>query len=120
MKQTILRVRGKSGASVVIDGRTFTGDVVISGDGTVTMNGETQGSLVGPVTVVVHGDCDLIDSSSGRIEVTGSAGSVKTMSGDVECGDVLGSIRTMSGDVTCGSVSGSTSTMSGDIRNLRN
>lgn len=112
----ILRIRGESGSSVVIDGRTFTGDVVISGDGTVTMDGETQGSVVGPVTVVVHGNCDLIDSSSGRIEVTGSAGSVRTMSGDVECGDVSGSIKTMSGGVTCGTVGGGVSTMSGDIR----
>ena len=116
MKQTIFRVRGKSGSSVVIDGRTFTGDVSISSNGTVTMNGEPQGSLVGPVSIVINGDCDSIDSVSGRIEVTGSAGSVKTMSGDVECGDVSGGIRTMSGDVTCGPVGGGVSTMSGDIR----
>jgi len=104
------------GSSVTIDGRTFTGrNISISGDKVVIDGVEQGGTLVGPISVVVNGNADSVETGSGKVEVSGSAGRVKTMSGDVKCGAVTGDVGTMSGDVTCGPISGSVKTMSGDI-----
>ena len=102
---------------VNIDGRDFMGrSISIDGD-TVIVDGVLQGdTLVGPVSVTVHGDAERIETISGSVEVAGACGSVKTMSGDVRCGNVSGSVDTMSGDVTCGPIGGSVKSMSGDIR----
>ena len=103
---------------VTIDGRDFVGrDISINGDGEVIVDGVTQaGTLVGDISVVVHGDVESISNDRGDIKVSGSAGAVKTVSGDVECGDVSGSVQTVSGDVGCGVVHGSVKTVSGDVR----
>lgn len=103
---------------VTIDGRDFVGrNVVINGDGDVIVDGVKQaGSLVGNISIVVHGDVESISNGSGDIKVSGSAGAVKTVSGDVECGDVGGSVQTVSGDIGCGVVHGSVKTVSGDVR----
>lgn len=115
----ILKMRGSS--RLVIDGVEFAGgNISISGDGTVMVDGVAQpNKLVGPVSVTVHGNCDVVETTSGRVEVSGSAGAVKTMSGDVRCGDVTGSVSTMSGDVTAASIGGPVKTMSGDVRGAR-
>lgn len=99
-----------------IDGRDFVGrSVVINGDKVIVDGVEQDGSLVGPVNVTVHGDAEVIESSTGSITVDGRCHSAKTASGDIYCGDVSGSVSSMSGDVTCGRVGGSVSTMSGDV-----
>lgn len=99
-----------------IDGRDFVGhNVTIKGDRVIVDGVEQDGSLVGPVSVTVHGDVEALDGGFAEVTVTGSCGSVKTMSGDVRCGDVTGDVGTMSGDVTCGKVAGNVKTMSGDI-----
>lgn len=104
------------GSSVTIDGRTFKGrSISINGDKVVIDGVEQEGTLVGPVSVVVNGNADSVETGSGKVEITGSAGRVKTMSGDVRCGDVHGDVGTMSGDVTCSSITGNVKTMSGDI-----
>lgn len=105
-----------SGSSVTIDGRTFSGRTIsINGDKVVIDGVEQDGTLAGPISVVVNGDADSIETRSGNVEVSGSAGRIKTMSGDVRCGNVSGDVGTMSGDVTCSAISGNTKTMSGDI-----
>lgn len=107
----------KSSGRITIDGRDFVGrSVVINGDEVIIDGVKQDGSLIGPVSITVHGDVESIDGPSSDVTVSGSAGQVKTMSGDVRCGDVSGSVSTMSGDVTCGAIGGSVSTMSGDIR----
>lgn len=110
-----LNLKG-SRTQVTIDGRTFTGRSVSIINGKVIVDGKEQdGQLVGPVSVTVNGDVEVLDNPTGTVSVTGSVGAVKTMSGDVHCKDVSGSVSTMSGDVTCGTIGGSASTMSGDI-----
>jgi len=105
-----------SGTSVTIDGRTFSGrSISITGDKVIVDGVEQLGTLVGPISVVVNGNADSIETTSGKVQVEGSAGRVKTMSGDVRCGDVQGDVGTMSGNVTCGAIAGSVKTMSGDI-----
>lgn len=105
-----------SGSRVTIDGRDFVGrSITINGDKVVVDGVEQSGSLVGPISIEVHGNCEQLDTTSGSVTVSGSCGRVKTMSGDVRCGDVTGDIGTMSGDVTCGKVGGNVKTMSGDI-----
>lgn len=108
------------GASVSINGQVFSGrkSISIVGD-KIVIDGVEQGqSLVGPISVVVNGNAESVETTSGSVEVTGSAGRVKTMSGDVHCGDVSGDVGTMSGDINCRTVSGNAKTMSGDIRGL--
>lgn len=107
----------KAGASVNIDGKSFSGrSVQIINDRVIIDGVEQDGSLVGPVSVTVHGDVERLETVSGNVEVSGSCGHVKTMSGDVRCGNVSGDVGTMSGDVTCGPIAGSVKSMSGDIR----
>lgn len=103
-------------SSVTIDGRTFSGgSISIVGDKVVVDGVEQEGHLVGPVSIVINGNAESVETESGTVEVSGSAGRVKTISGDVKCGAVNGDVGTMSGDVTCGPISGSVKTMSGDI-----
>lgn len=111
-----MRINLKGNGNVTIDGRSFTGrSVTIVNDKVVVDGVEQDGQLVGPVSVTVNGDADVVDNPTGTVTVTGAVGTIKTMSGDVHCKDVSGSVSTMSGDVTCGSIGGSASTMSGDI-----
>jgi hypothetical protein len=98
----IFRMQGR-GSRVWINSREFNvgGSITIDRDGTVTVDGVAQdGKLVGPVDVMVHGNVDHVETTSGRVEVSGQVGSITTMSGDVRCGNVTGSVFTMSGDVT--------------------
>ena len=111
-----MRINLKGNGNVNIDGRKFTGrSVTIVNDKVVVDGVEQDGQLIGPVSVTVNGDADVVDNPTGTVTVTGAVGTIKTMSGDVHCKDVSGSVSTMSGDVTCGSIGGSASTMSGDI-----
>lgn len=67
----------------------------------VIVDGVDQDSqLVDPVNLVVNGNAESVETTSGKVEVSGSAGRVMTMSGDVECGAVTGEVGAMSGDVT--------------------
>lgn len=105
----------KNGSSVTIDGKTFTGNCVSVVNGKVTIDGKTQeGELVGDINIVVNGDVESIDNSSGTVTAH-SVGDISTGSGDVECDAVSGSIRTGSGDVSCGKVGGRIKTGSGDV-----
>lgn len=108
----------KSGSSINIDGRSFSGlSVTINGD-QVFVDGVLQdGKLVGPISITITGDVQSLECQSGTVEVIGSAGKVTTMSGSVSVGvAVTGDVETMSGSVTCGDVGGSVETMSGSIR----
>lgn len=112
-----LRALFKSTGSVTIDGKSFRGRHVEIIDDLVIVNGVTQeGSLVGPVSVTVHGDVEQLTTASGDVTVTGDCGGVTTTSGDVRCGDVAGEVRTVSGDVICKQVMGNVRTVSGDVK----
>jgi hypothetical protein len=109
-----MQINMKNGR-VVIDGKEFRGNNVSIINGKVTVDGIKQdGELVGDINIVVHGDVERIENSSGVVKAN-NVGNIKTQSGDVECSAVSGSVQTMSGDVTCGDIKGSVSTMSGDI-----
>jgi hypothetical protein len=107
-----------SNATVNIDGHSYSGQTVSITNGKVVIDGVVQEqSLIGPISIVVNGSVDRIDSASGDVTVMEGCGDVKTMSGDVTCrGNVTGRIETMSGDVhVTGHIGGSVETMSGDI-----
>lgn len=107
------------GSTVSINGREFSGrNISIVGDKVVIDGVEQSQSLVGPISVVVHGNAESVETSSGSVEVAGAAGRVKTMSGNVHCGDVSGDVGTMSGNINCHKVAGNAKTMSGDIRGV--
>lgn len=107
----------KSTGSVTIDGKSFRGRHVEIIDDLVIVNGVKQeGSLVGQISVTVHGDVEQLTTASGDVTVTGDCRGVTTTSGDVHCGDVAGEVRTVSGDVTCKQVMGNVRTVSGDVR----
>ncbi|AUR96353.1 hypothetical protein NVP1223O_56 [Vibrio phage 1.223.O._10N.261.48.A9] len=101
---------------VTIDGKSFTGSNISINNNKVIVDGVTQdGELIGDVNVVVHGDVDRLENTSGTIKA-GNVGHVKTVSGDVDCCDVSGNVQTVSGDVKCGNISGSVKTVSGDVK----
>lgn len=112
-------VLGKGNVSVNINGRQFSGSAIRIEGGTIVVDGKPQeGKLVGNVSVVVHGDCRIVEAE-GDVTVNGKViGGVKSMSGDVNCGDVGGDVFTMSGSVTCQHIAGSVTTMSGNVREV--
>lgn len=88
------------GSSVTINGKTFTGRTIsVTGDRIVIDGIECGDCLVGPINVVVNGNAESVETTSGKVDITGSVGRVKTMSGDVHCADVSGDVGTMSGDI---------------------
>lgn len=116
MKDLFKAIFSSKGA-VNIDGKEFSGrSITINGDEVYVDGVKQSGTLVGPVTITIVGNVERLETTSGRVEISGSAGNVKTMSGDVECGPVTGAVGTMSGDVTCGDVGCGVKTMSGDVR----
>lgn len=101
---------------VTIDGKSFTGSNISINNNKVIVDGVVQdGELIGDVNVVVHGDVELLENTSGTIKA-GNVGQVKTVSGDVDCCDVSGNVQTVSGDVNCGNINGSVKTVSGDVK----
>ena len=102
--------------NVIIDGKSFSGRNISINGNKVVIDGATQdGDLVGDISVVVNGDIEKLELSSGTVSC-GVAGSVKTQSGSVKCsGSIGGSVQTMSGSVSAGLIHGSVSTMSGSI-----
>jgi hypothetical protein len=102
---------------ISIDGRHFVGrSVQINGDKVVIDGIEQSGSLVGPISIAIHGNVEKLESSAGSVTVNGSAGSVSTSSGSIKCGDVSGNVSTTSGGVTCGKIAGNATTVSGNIK----
>ena len=61
-------MRIRSGGSITIDGRTFTGDVVIDRNGNVSVNGNVEGG---------------ISTMSGDVTCGNVSGGVSTISGDI-------------------------------------
>lgn len=101
--------------SVTIDGKSFTGtNIQIDGDKVVVDGVTAEGSLVGNINVVVNGDVDTLENTSGAVHVR-DAGSVRTVSGNVICEDVTGNVKTVSGDVKATLIKGGVKTISGSI-----
>lgn len=114
-----MKIKIGGGSTVSINGQVFSGrNISINGDKVIIDGVEQKQSLAGPITVIVNGDAESVETSSGSVEVKGSAGRVKTMSGNVRCGDVSGDASTMSGGINCQAIAGNAKTMSGDIRGL--
>jgi len=112
----LFRALFQSKGRITIDGRNFVGrNITIHNDKVIVDGVEQSGSLVGPVSVTVHGDVDRLETVSGNVEVSGACLGAKTVSGDIRCRDVAGNVSTISGNVTCGRIGGSAKSMSGDI-----
>lgn len=112
-----MNVTMKNG-SVVIDGKSFSGNTVsINGDRVVVDGVVQEGSLVGHVSVTINGDVEHFEIGSGMVRIRGDVrGDVKAHSGDVDVeGTVMGAASTMSGDIEAEVIQGNCSTMSGDI-----
>lgn len=109
------KVKGK----VVINGVEYSGsNININSSGSVTIDGSIVSTVSDKViNIVVQGDCDSVDTSSGDIKVWGNVnGNVNASSGDIDVeGDVKGNVNTSSGDVHADKIYGRTSTISGDI-----
>jgi hypothetical protein len=105
-----------SNGRVVIDGKEFNGNnISIDGDTVIVDGVAQQGTLTGPVNVVVHGDVQILENRSGNVTAQ-NVGNIKTVSGDVDCNAVSGSVQTVSGDVDCDEIGGSVKTVSGDVK----
>lgn len=111
-----MRIKSNSG-TVTIAGQTFSGDVCVGEDGTITVNGAVVGKQASQeISVVVTGYVERLELGAGSVTVSGNADSIETMSGAVYCQDVGLDVETMSGSVNCRDVGGSVSTMSGSIK----
>lgn len=93
-------------ATIIIDGRRFTGNSVSIVNGRVIIDGKPQdGALNGVVEIKItegvlgHLTCDAA-ISCGKVEGNVTAG------GSVSCDDVAGSVQA-GGSVSCGKIGGS-------------
>lgn len=107
-----------SSATVVINGRSYSGRTVEIRHNKVFVDGkeaDTEG--IKNVIITVTGDLGSLHADNcEHVVVHGQVGSVKTMSGNVQCEAVAGDVETMSGNITCGAVAGGVQTMTGSIR----
>ena len=72
------------------------GKWAVNGSNVVVDGKHQDGSLSGPVSIVVNGNAEMVITSLGSVQLMGSVGEVKTMSGNVRTrGDILGSVNTM-------------------------
>jgi len=111
-----MKLFSRGGARVTIDGRDFAGrNIIINGDKVMVDGVEQSGSLVGQISVTVHGDVDELSTGSGPVQITGAVGSVKTTNGNVTCADVRGAVTTVNGDVLAHAIGGNVSSVNGDI-----
>lgn len=104
--------------NVVINGNSYKGNNVnIQGD-KIIIDGVVVGSEESKViTVQINGDCFSVQTSSGKVNISGSVGNnVTTVSGDVICTNVAGNVKTVSGDVRCGDIGGDVKTVSGGVK----
>lgn len=106
---------------VVINGRTYQGNVSITqqGDKTVIISsdGETILEPCPVINVVVNGDVGEIDVGQGTVTVNGSCnGNIRVGQGDIDVKHhVDGDVKTGMGDISCGRVGGNVKTGMGDI-----
>lgn len=98
---------------VIINGVEYAGGSINIVNGKVIRDGQEEGSVTGPISVVVHGEVKSLSVGSGDV-TAGVVGSIQTGSGDVRC-ESAGSVQTASGDVTAGKILGSASSMSGNV-----
>ena len=114
------KIKMKTGATCVINGLDVAGNSITINGNQVFVDGvQIEIPEQKQISIVVNGECDRVDTTSGDVTVHGNTGDVKTMSGDVtlRTGSISGSVSTMSGDVTCGGgILGNVKTMSGDIK----
>ena len=113
------KMKFKSSGTIIINGQEFKGSSVEYDGNTITIDGNKH--VVehnrGPANIQLVGDCEYIHSSSGSINVEGSALTVSTVSGRVEVSnDVQGNVSTVSGRVEAREIFGSVSSVSGSIR----
>lgn len=113
------QVISSGNGTVTINGQTYHGrNINVTGNGNVVIDGVSQPGkpMVGPITIVVNGSADSIKTSSGKVQVKGNAGDITTMSGDVHVGGTVGgNVKTMSGDVSAKSIAGKAVSQSGDV-----
>jgi len=87
--------------------------------GVVTIDGVRQdGSLQGPVNVVVNGNVESL-SAIDNVTVYGDCDDVETVSGDVYCDNVNGDVESVSGNVNAETIHGKVKTISGNIRGAK-
>lgn len=98
------------GKSVVnINGQELSGNnIIVSGDGTVTVDGVTVESPSNiQIDITVKGEVETLEvSNCNMLTVQGAAGSVTVDQGSVECKKVHGDVKVDQGKVKCGDVTG--------------
>lgn len=106
-------------SSIVINGQSYSGtNIQINGDKVVIDGKASSQKLRGDVSIVIVGNVQNINTTSGDVTVNGSAKSIQTTSGDVSVEqNCTSNISTVSGDVTIsGTNIGNINTISGDIK----
>lgn len=121
LMNNIFSTNMQAGGSITINGKSYNGNsIYVDGNGNVTVDGVKQDeSIVGEVNVVLHGNADMVQTTSGTINVAGDVnGSVSASSGSITVGgDVKKNVSTSSGNVKVSKgVGGNTTTTSGNIK----
>ena len=90
-----MNVSLRGGASITINGETYTGNSISINGNKVVIDGEKQEQiLVGDIQVTIDGDVDKLETISGDVVVHGDVGRLQTTSGDVQCdGDITMNVQ---------------------------
>lgn len=109
----------KSKGTVVINGKSFSGNNISIVNGVVKIDGkivEDSDAIMKEhvLNISVQGDLEELSTTSGDVEVSGSVGNIKTTSGDVFSKGDVQTVTTVSGDVRAKSI-GSAKSVNGDI-----
>lgn len=104
------------------DSQSIVNGVAVSGNNITVINGVVYADgkkiSVGTgkqINIVVNGNAQSINTSTGKVTVNGNVEQVKTTSGDVQAKNINGDVSTTSGDVEAAKITGKVSTLSGQI-----
>lgn len=115
----ILNITGNNNI-VTINDRTYSGTNISIIDGVITMDGQSITKLdTFKVDVVIHGDCNVVQTTQGNITANGNINcAVTTSQGDITVNNhVTGDVSTSMGNIDInGNVTGNVKTSIGNIR----
>lgn len=108
----------KSSNTIIINGKTYSGNTVSMKDSKIYIDGTEQYKDEKVINITVNGNVDELNlNPCSNVVINGNVlGNVETISGNIECRDIYKNAETVSGNIKVeGNVLGSVSSVSGDI-----
>lgn len=102
--QTIIQGNGK----ITINGKTYKGPVRIENGKIYSSDGDTTTSDA-VINIIVHGDVDSIETTTGDITVHGNVGSAQATNGNITVEGEIGNASSINGNISAKAIGNATS-----------